>query len=166
MHPTRLERVTHSSESDPEALGPLGELSGWKLKARTEKATRNLVGFGLRGGDDQKREIGFLINNSHWNAGSVADYGPLAGLDGTVALCHVALSVRDEQLESLFHQALYAAASGEKLTSGICLDFVILCRLSERLFSRIRLWLWDSVMSTYTRKKFPPLNREILKPIP
>ena len=38
--------------------------------------------------------------------------GPLAGLDGTVALCLDAFSLRDQQLESLLYQAIHAAASG------------------------------------------------------
>ena len=38
--------------------------------------------------------------------------GSLAGLDGTIALRLDALYVRDQHLESLFYQALHAAASG------------------------------------------------------
>jgi hypothetical protein len=37
--------------------------------------------------------------------------GPQAGLDGTVALCLDAFSLRDQELESLY-QAIHAAASG------------------------------------------------------
>ena len=37
--------------------------------------------------------------------------GPLAGLDGAVALRADAFSVRDERLEPFFHQALHAAKS-------------------------------------------------------
>ena len=38
--------------------------------------------------------------------------GPLASLDRAIALRLDALSVRDERLESLFHQALHPVASG------------------------------------------------------
>ena len=37
--------------------------------------------------------------------------GPLASLDGAVALRPDAFSVRDEQLEPLFYETLYAAKS-------------------------------------------------------
>ena len=37
--------------------------------------------------------------------------GPLASLDGAVALRVDALSLRDQQLESLLYQAIHAAAS-------------------------------------------------------
>ena len=37
--------------------------------------------------------------------------GPLAGLDGTFALRVDAVSQRDQSLESLFYQAIHAAAS-------------------------------------------------------
>jgi hypothetical protein len=90
--------------------------------------------------------------------------GPLAGLDGVVALRADAFSVRDERLEPLFHQALHAATSRalEKIGSvgfaQILWDsrwtFSVSCYAAERLFPGIRLAkLWDSIKTTL--KKFP-----------
>jgi hypothetical protein len=91
--------------------------------------------------DGQQREMEFLTNKLSWSAGSVADLyrcrwqvevffqtnqaelavvrfpgqqrqrGPLARLDGAVALRPDAFSVRDEQLKSLFYESLEAATS-------------------------------------------------------
>jgi len=88
--------------------------------------------------DGKEREMEFLTNNLCWSASSLyrcrwqievffkqikqslqlCDFhrqqrkrGPLAGLDGTVALCPDAFSLRDQLLESLLYQALHAAAS-------------------------------------------------------
>jgi Transposase DDE domain len=91
--------------------------------------------------DGKEREMEFLTNNLQWSATSVADLyrcrwqievffkqikqslqlcdflgnnaqcRPLAGLDGAVTLCPNAFSLRDEQLEPLFYQALHPTAS-------------------------------------------------------
>ena len=91
--------------------------------------------------EGQERESEFLTNNLQWSAASVADLYrcrwqievffkqikqslqlcdflgnsanavPLAGLDGTVALCPDAFSLRDQSLESLLYQVVHAAAS-------------------------------------------------------
>ena len=53
--------------------------------------------------------------------------GPLASLDGAVALRVDALSLRDQQLESLLYQGYSrccAPPSEEGVTCGICLDSV------------------------------------------
>src|SRR5690242_568939 len=51
-------------------------------------------------------------------SGQQRQRGALAGLDGPVALCADALSLRDERLASLLYPALHAVAGGAVEQSG------------------------------------------------